>query len=233
MRPHATILGARVFGALIALSSVGAASCRRGEPPAPNDVIGAVAPLPPAASGAAPNAGEGTSDAGADATTSETRGTDGGTDPGALEQTRDKPRSDTAAFQARAAALFRGIVDDDPKAAMPFFFPVTAYAQVKAVANPRGDWKHRLVAAYERDIHALHEHLGSKAADAKLLRVDVPERAKWVEPDEEYNRIGYYRVYATRLVYTTGQSGREHTIEISSLISWRGEWYVVHLTGFK
>ncbi len=115
---------------------------------------------------------------------------------------------------------------------MPFFFPVTAYEQVKAVGSPASDWRRRLVAAYKRDIHALHKRLGDKAESAKLVRLDVPdERARWVEPDEEYNKLGYYRVYGTRIVYEV--DGKERTFDISSLISWRGEWYVVHLTGFK
>jgi hypothetical protein len=65
------------------------------------------------------------------------------------------------------------------------------------------------------------------------VKVDVPQdRAKWVDPGEEYNKLGYYRVYGTHIVYETG-SGKERTFDVSSLISWRGQWYVVHLTGFK
>jgi hypothetical protein len=74
--------------------------------------------------------------------------------------------------------------------------------------------------------------VADRAGDVKLLRADVPmDRARWVEPNEESNKLGYYRVYGTRLVYEL--DGKEKTLEITSLISWRGEWYVVHLTGFK
>ncbi len=117
---------------------------------------------------------------------------------------------------------------------MPFFFPVTAYEQVKAIPSPAGDWRRRLVAAYKRDIHGLNKRLvDTKAIDsAKFVRLDVPdERARWVEPNEESNKLGYYRVYGTRIIYEV--DGKEKSLEISSLISWRGEWYVVHLTGFK
>jgi hypothetical protein len=27
--------------------------------------------------------------------------------------------------------------------------------------------------------------------------------------------------------------GKEESIDVTSLISWRGQWYVVHLLGFK
>lgn len=120
---------------------------------------------------------------------------------------------------------------------MPFFFPVTAYEQVKAIPSPASDWRRRLVAAYKRDIHALNKRLGDKADAARFVRLDIPdERARWVEPDEESNKLGYYRVYGTRIIYeidADGSSRKERALDISSLISWRGEWYVVHLTGFK
>lgn len=208
---------------LLALSG-----CQRGEPPAPPGDA-AVAPLPPPpGAGAEIDAGG----AGARAPAAARAPVDAGVDPGTLPQTREKPTSDGAAFTARAAALWDGIVHDDPDRAMPFFFPVTAYQQVKDVGNPGADWRRRLVAAYKRDIHALHERLGSRAESAKLVRVEVPEeRARWVEPGDEYNKIGYWRVYGTRLVYEV--NGRERTFDVTSLISWRGEWYVVHLTGFK
>jgi hypothetical protein len=156
---------------------------------------------------------------------------DGG-DPGSLPQTRDKPAASSPALDARAAALWEGIVHDDPDRALPAFFPVTAYEQVKAIAFPASDWRRRLVAAYKRDIHGLNKRLGDKAEAAKLVRLDVPdERARWVEPNEESNKLGYWRVYGTRIVYEV--DGKEKSLDVSSLISWRGEWYVVHLTGFK
>jgi hypothetical protein len=157
---------------------------------------------------------------------------DAGPDPGTLPQTKDKPEASGAAFDARVAALWDAIVKDEPDRAMPFFFPVTAYEQVKGIPNPASDWRRRLVAAYKRDVHALHKRLGEHAADAKLLRADVPQdRARWVEPNEESNTLGYYRVYGTRLAYEV--DGKERSLEVTSLISWRGEWYVVHLSGFK
>lgn len=212
------------------------AGCPRGEPPAPAGIDAAVAPLPAPvpASGDASDA-LAPSDAGVDAPSSARSAgvTDAG-DPGTLPQTEDRPRAEGPAFEARKKALWDAIVKDDPDVAMPFFFPLSAYLQVKDVGSPASDWKHRLVAAFKRDIHALHAKLGDKAESAKLVRVDVPDgRAKWVEPGEEYNKIGYWRVYGTRIVYTVGEAARERTFDVSSLISWRGEWFVVHLTGFK
>lgn len=221
------------------------AACHRAEPPSPVGIdSGAVAPLPPPGSHEAPGAHANGGEGGASSSVGSTSATppatdagataslDAGVDPGTLPQTKDKPEASGAAFDARVSALWDAIAKDDPDRAMPFFFPVTAYEQVKAITNASSDWRRRLVAAYKRDVHALHKRLGDHAADAKFLRADVPqERARWVEPGEESNKLGYYRVYGTRLVYEV--DGKERSLEVTSLISWRGEWYVVHLTGFK
>jgi hypothetical protein len=149
-----------------------------------------------------------------------------------LPQTHDVPHAAGAPFEARVAALWNAIVTDDADAALPAFFPLGAYKQVKDIPDPASDWKHRLVAAYARDIHALHARLGTNADSAKLVGLDVPEaRGRWVEPGEEYNKIGYYRVFGSKLRYEAG--GEARSFDVKSLISWRGEWYVVHLSAIK
>ena len=75
-------------------------------------------------------------------------------------------------------------------------------------------------------IHQLHRRLaGSKEAHPD---VSVPEaKAVWVDPGVEHNKVGYWRVYHSRV----SAGGKAFTI--ATMISWRGEWYVVHLTGFN
>ena len=153
-------------------------------------------------------------------------------DPQFLPQTQDKPSASSARFAAGSAALWQAIVTDNPDAAMPFFFPLGAYQQVKAISNPESDWRTRLVGAYAEDIHALHGRLGSRASAAQLTGIDVPDgQATWVKPGEEYNKGSYWRVYNAMLRYTVdGQAG---SFPIASMISWRGEWYVVHLNSIR
>ncbi len=150
-------------------------------------------------------------------------------DPGTLPQSRDRPGTASAPFTAGVQAMWQGIVDDDPAAAMPFFFPLSAYRQAKAEHDPTQDWNTRLVGAYTRDIHALHNQLGANTNQATLVGLTVPDRAAiWVNPGQEYNKLGYWRVYGSTLRYSVG--GRTLSMAIYSLISWRGEWYVVHVT---
>lgn len=216
-----------------------AGGCSKGEPPRWDGGDPAVAPLPAASGAVAVGPGH---DGGAPAPSSSaaapppaaSSAAAAGPDEvaGALPQTHDKPAESSATFDARMRALFEAVQANDPDRAMPAFFPLKAYEQVKAVGNPAGDWRRRLVAAYARDVRALHKRLGKDAERATYVRTEVPgERARWMEPGDEYNKLGYYRVLGTRVFYAI--DGKESSFEVTSLISWRGEWYVVHLTGFK
>lgn len=44
-----------------------------------------------------------------------------------------------------------------------------------------------------------------------------------------YNKVGYWHLPGLRLVYRI--NGELRSFGIASLISWRGQWYVVHLGG--
>ena len=90
----------------------------------------------------------------------------------------------------------------------------------------------RLVAGYRLDIAAAHALLGAHPRRARLVRVEVPVGyAHWVPPGACHNRVGYYEVPNSRLVYTG--DGPVRFFGIASMISWRGVWYVVHLGAVK
>lgn len=153
-------------------------------------------------------------------------------DPGTLPQTDEKPTATGAQFDAAAQGLWQAIVQDDPSLALPFFFPKSAYLQVKAISDPAGDYDHRLVANYEQDIHSLHAQLGDAASRAQLTGLSVPnDQAQWITPGVEYNKGSYWRVYGSTLTYTV--DGQTHSFPVTSLISWRGQWYVVHLGAIR
>jgi len=217
----------RCWFVVAAVGLVGATGCTHAEPPAPDGSPSVAAPeLPVPSSGVTPPA------ASASAASASSAASAPSVEPGALPQTHDRPAASGPAFEGRVAALWNAIVADDPQLAMPFFFPVSAYQQVKDIPDATSDWKHRLVAAYTHDIHALHARLGSDAPRATFASIDVPEaRGRWVDPGEEYNKLGYYRVFGSLLRYEV--DGAARSFDIKSLISWRGEWYVVHLLAIK
>ena len=150
-----------------------------------------------------------------------------------LDQTDQRPRLDSPSFQKRIAALARAIISGDVEPALASFFPLVAYQQVKDIAKPERDYKFRLLANFKRDLLEYHRALGDAASECKFDGVTVSEKdAKWMAPGSEGNKLGYFRVLRSRLRFTL-PTGRSREFELTSLISWRGEWYVVHLHGFK
>ena len=149
-------------------------------------------------------------------------------DPGAQPQTDERPSASGATFTAGVDDLWEAIKADDPARGYPFFFPQGAYLQVKAIGDPAGDYQNRLIANFDEDVHTLHAQLGPDAADAKFVGITVPDdQAVFVQPGEESNKGSYWRVYGSTLQYEVdGQTG---SFPVTSLISWRGQWYVVHL----
>jgi hypothetical protein len=144
-----------------------------------------------------------------------------------LHQTRKRPTANNPVFHAEMTDLWAAVVTGRPQLGLPSFFPLVAYEQVKAIADPAADWRDRLVAEFNLDVAAAHELLGRHARHAALLRVIVPgAEASWIDPGVCYNGVGYWHVAGARLVYRAG--GQERSIGIASLISWRGRWYVVH-----
>jgi hypothetical protein len=150
-------------------------------------------------------------------------------DVGTLPQTMQFPSATDPAFTAEMAALWSGIVSGSVTPALSAFFPRTAYLQLKTgLPNPSADWQERLIADYQLDIEAAHALLGPDAAAATLVSVSVPAQyGHWIGPGVCANGIGYFEVANSRIVYQ--QDGVTRSIGIASLISWRGEWYVVHL----
>ena len=150
-----------------------------------------------------------------------------------LPQTEDRPSATSPAFLRRMELLVRAIEADDATLAHEAFFPVVAYEQVKDIAKPALDHERRLLTAFARNVHEYHRELGKDASGLRFVRVELPEdKVKWMKVGSEGNRVGYFRVLRSRLVVATG-SDKERSFELTSMISWRGEWYVVHLHGFK
>ncbi|APR99918.1 hypothetical protein BCY86_03910 [Pajaroellobacter abortibovis] len=142
-----------------------------------------------------------------------------------------------SSLKEKADALWQAIVQEQPQKGMLFFFPLSAYEQVKAVSNPKADWKYRLISNYNRDIHELHQRFSTQSPHARFVRLEVLQGSmRWVNPEKEWNKLGYCQILGARLHYqlTEGASTkRPIMIPVRSLIAWKGEWFIVHLNRFK
>jgi hypothetical protein len=151
---------------------------------------------------------------------------------GDLPQTTTEPPSRTPSLDTRMRMLVRAIANDDPRLAYGAFFPLAAYLQTKAGYGNDEDWHYRLIGHFGQDIAALHAAFGPHAKRARLVSYSIDSAtATWVLPGEEGNKGPYWRAYYTTVTYGIGRG--TGTFPITTMISWRGEWYVVHLTGFN
>jgi hypothetical protein len=223
-RHHHLLAAALLAAALLAVS------CSSSSSPAPagssSAAPGASAPLAPADAGsdAAPVAD---ADAGSDAGAPADAGSDAGpADAGAPVVADNKvDPTEGPELQDRAKALFEAIVKDDPSLAEPFWFPREPFIPLKDVKDPGKYWN-ELHRAYEGDVHALHGKRKSWEG-ASFVSFEGWSRPKWVAPGKEANKIGYYRAMRGKIRYTAG--GKKGDIEVHTIITWQGRWYVTHL----
>jgi hypothetical protein len=153
-------------------------------------------------------------------------------DVGTLPQTRALPPAATPGLSRRMRALLDAVATGAAGRGLPAFFPVSAYVQTKAYADAANDWRTRLVADFAADVRALHAELDPSGAPMRLRGYAVDDAAAtWVLPGEEYNKGPYWRVYDTTVAFGIGR--RQGTFVVNTMISWRGEWYVVHVASFN
>jgi len=149
----------------------------------------------------------------------------GAANVGVLPQTNALPKTAGTAFGNAVHDIWLAVTTGNPDYARPAFFPEKAYEQIKAIANPGSDWENRLWYDFTLDIAAAHKLAGQNATFTGVT--PATQYAQWVPAGACYNSIGYWHLPGTRLVYREG--GATHSFGIASFISWRGNWYVIHL----
>ncbi len=171
-----------------------------------------------------------------DASTSDDVVDGGASDSGAAATTRPfvadnkvLPPLESENLTQRAKKLFEAIVHDDPALGESFWFPKEPFIPLKDVKGPDKYWNN-LHATYGRDIHALHRKRKSWEG-ATFVGFKMGSTPKWVPPGDEANKIGYYRSFRGKLTYRIDE--KNTTLEVHTIISWQGEWFITHLSKFK
>jgi len=151
---------------------------------------------------------------------------------GDLPQTTKLPPAITPSLTKRMRDLVAAVATGVPSKGYPAFFPVAAYVQTKAGWNNAVDWHYRLIGHFDEDVLALHRALDPSGAPATMLGYSIDDgAASWVLPGEEMNKGPYWRVYNSTVAYGIGAT--RGYLNVTTMISWRGEWYVVHLSGYN
>jgi hypothetical protein len=144
---------------------------------------------------------------------------------GTLPQTSALPPTTGTAFGNAIHDIWLAVTTGDPDYARPAFFPENAYERVKAIADPESDWTGRLWYDFTLDVAAAHKLAGKNATLTKV--VTPTQYTQWISVGACYNSTGYWHLPGTRLVYR--EDGTTHSFGIASFISWRGNWYLIHL----
>lgn len=144
---------------------------------------------------------------------------------GTLPQTDALPKTTGTAFSDAVHDIWLAVTTGNPDYAAPAFFPEKAYVQVKAIPDPESDWQGRLWYDFTLDLAAVHKLVGKNATLTEVL--PPTQYAQWVSVGACYNSTGYWHLPGTRLVYR--EDGVTRSFGIASFISWRGDWYVIHL----
>ncbi len=214
------------------LAALVAASCTSSPPNAvPTGTAPSARTAPIVAdAGGGTDAGSGT-DAGAAVEAPADAGSDAGSVDAGAPIVADNKVDPTGGpeLQDRAKGLFEAVAKDDPSLAEPFWFPRAPFIPLKDVKDPGKYWA-QLHKAYERDVHALHKKRKSWDG-ASFVTFEGWSRPTWVEPGHEANNIGYHRAFNGKIRYTAG--GHDGEIEVHTIITWQGRWYVTHLRKIK
>ena len=142
-----------------------------------------------------------------------------------LPQTSALPQTTSTAFDNAIQDIWLAVTTGDADYARPAFFPEKAYERVKAIDDPESDWTGRLWYDFTLDLAAAHKLVGKNATLTKVLT--PTQYTQWIPVGACYNSTGYWHLPGTRLVYR--EDGATHSFGIASFISWRGDWYLIHL----
>jgi hypothetical protein len=207
-----------------------AGGCGNSAPPSPDAPSSSTTPaastaalVPSVTTTAAPVA---SSSAGPDAPATEDGG--GATTPAEVADNKVAP-TEGPELQARARGLFDAIVKDDPELAEAFWFPKRPFIPLKDIKDPGKYWE-QLHRAYKNDVHALHKKRKSWDG-AEFVSFEGWSKPKWVPPGDEANHIGYHRAFNGMLRFKAG--GEDGEVEVHTLITWQGRWFVTHLRRVK
>ena len=125
--------------------------------------------------------------------------------------------------------VFSAIESGNSSTALQSFFPEAPYVSMKAglIAYPAADYKNRLVAFFKLDLAAYRNAFAGRMPSTFVGVNANPKFAQWIAPGACENSIGYWHVPGVRMVVR--RNGRLVSAAVFSLISWRGQWYVIHL----
>jgi hypothetical protein len=128
----------------------------------------------------------------------------------------------------RSRHLVEAIAHDDPTLAQDFVFPRDAYAASHDRSDASSVWDKKVLALFQRDVHALHKKI-KNSAHATFLSFDLGHEVQQITPKpKDFNRP-LWRVKHSKI--TVSIDGKTDRIDVPEMMGWRGAWYVTRLRG--
>ena len=126
----------------------------------------------------------------------------------------------------RAKHLLEAIQKDDGELAGDIVFPRDAYLQVKDVPDPGKNWDTKVLAAFRKEVHALHHH--TKGVErAVFTGFEVGQPTSEAMPKKKDLKRMLWRSKRSRLAFTI--DGKPSHFDVVEMTGWRGAWYVTKL----
>lgn len=111
------------------------------------------------------------------------------------------------------------------------FYPRNAYLNLKTnqIANPASDYASRLLAFFHLDEAAYRRTIYIEHPGARLIKVEVGASNVGLIPAGSCeNNASYFHLPGVRAVFIDA-AHTVFSVAINSLITWRNQWYIVHL----
>ncbi|MBU6495829.1 MAG: hypothetical protein KGR42_05365 [Acidobacteria bacterium] len=145
--------------------------------------------------------------------------------PAAAGSTNARPS--TASLRHLSAEVAHDTLVNSPSRSA--FFPEGPYVAMKTglLPSPNLDWTDRLWAFYQLDVASAHHFLALHGPVHYAGYRVTASSISWIPPRDCENLFGYWHLPGVRLEFR-GPRGVVSFL-VASLISWRGQWYVVHL----
>ena len=126
----------------------------------------------------------------------------------------------------RAKHLLEAIRKDDADLATDIVFPRDAYLTVKDVHDPGKNWDLKVLAAFKKQVHALH-HRTKGIEHAVFTSFELGQPAAEAMPKRHDLKRMLWRSKRSRLGFTI--DGKPSHFDLVEMTGWRGAWYVTRL----
>ena len=126
----------------------------------------------------------------------------------------------------RAKHLLEAIANDNPDLATDIVFPRDAYLTVKDVGEPGKHWDAKVLAAFKREVKALHKR--TKGVERAIFTsFELGQPAAQAMPKKHDLKRMLWRAKRSRLGFTI--DGKPSHFDVVEMTGWRGSWYVTKL----